>query len=1051
MHRTAQSVEEIFSAALEIDDPDARSAYLDESCADPELRRRVEQLLAMDGQASRFLEAPAALEGVPFPEGPGSLIGPYKLLEQIGEGGMGVVYMAEQTHPMRRKVALKIIKPGMDTKQVIARFEAERQALAMMDHPNISRVLDASATESGRPYFVMELVRGIPITEYCDQHRLSIAERLDLFALVCQAVQHAHQKGIIHRDIKPSNVLITLHDGVPVPKVIDFGIAKATGLSLTDKTLFTGFSQFMGTPLYMSPEQAELSGIDVDTRSDIYSLGVLLYELLAGTTPFDAETLRKAALDEVRRIIREQDPPTPSTRLSSLGDTQTTVSANRGTDPRKLNRSLRGELDWIVMKALEKDRRRRYETASAFAADVARYRNYEPVEACPPSAWYRFKKSARRHRVGLTTGALVSITLIAGTTVSLWQAIRARGAEKYAIAQRNRARNAVDEMYTQVAERWLSQQAQLEPLQREFLLKALAFYQDFAREQAANPRARQDEALAYKRVGNIQLKLENDREAEQAFRRALEILEPLATAFPNVIEYRAGLADNYHNLGSVLEATGRHALAERALRRAVKVRETLASESSKTPEYRDGLVKHYVSLGSLLLDTGRPSEGEQAARHAVRIAESLTTEFPTVPEYRVVLTGAYKLLSKPLRTMGRLAEAERVERLAIEIDEALAAQFPRDRDYRSALATSYRNRGVMPRDPSRATEARQTLNRALEIQESLAAEYPEIPEYRSRMADIYHALGDLARSAGQDSEMERTYRLALGMRRKLAAEHTDRPTYQSQLAASLNNVANVLMLRQRQTEVSLRSEHDLNNVAAVMLTTRSRNAEARKLLEEAIELHQAALETNPRNVHYRNWLRNSLANLIGVRARLGDSAAAIQAAEKCVDLGVDPAVLNEMAWLLATDPPLPDAVPALALARMATGLAPKNAGYWNTLGVACYRAGDWSAAISALEKSMELNRRAKASDSLRLANASPIAFADSLLSKGGDATDWFFMAMARWQKGEKDEARSWFAMAVAGTDKYQPKDPELRRFRGEAEALINASATMPNGTTAFAR
>ena len=288
---------------------------------------------------------------------------------------MGVVYMAEQTQPVRRKVALKVIKPGMDTRQVIARFEAERQALALMDHPNIARILDAGATESGRPYFVMELVRGIPITEYCDRNRLSIADRLDLFVLVCQAVQHAHQKGIIHRDLKPSNVLITLHDGTPVPKVIDFGIAKATGQqSLTDKTLYTGFAELIGTPMYLSPEQAELSGIDVDTRSDIYSLGVLLYELLTGTTPFDQDTLRRAALDEVRRIIREQEPPPPSTRLSSLGETQTTVSTNRQADPLKLNHLLRGELDWITMKALEKDRRRRYETAGAFAADIARYR-----------------------------------------------------------------------------------------------------------------------------------------------------------------------------------------------------------------------------------------------------------------------------------------------------------------------------------------------------------------------------------------------------------------------------------------------------------------------------------------------------------------------------------------------------------------------------------------------------------------------------------------------------------------------------------------------------
>ena len=315
---------------------------------------------------------------------------------------------------------------------MIARFEAERQALAMMDHPTSPRSTTAAPPKSGRPYFVMELVRGIPITEYCDREQLSIPERLELFVLVCRAVQHAHQKGIIHRDLKPSNILVTVIDGAPVPKVIDFGVAKATGASLTDRTIYTAFHQFVGTPLYMSPEQADLSGMDMDTRSDIYSLGVLLYELLTGTTPFDQETLRQAAFDEMRRIIREQEPPKPSTRLSSLGATRTTVSANRKADARSLDRAVRGELDWIVMKALEKDRRRRYETANDFAADVMRYLTDQPVEACPPSAWYRFRKLARRNRASLTTAVLMAAALLLGTAVSAWQAVRAGLAEQRA-------------------------------------------------------------------------------------------------------------------------------------------------------------------------------------------------------------------------------------------------------------------------------------------------------------------------------------------------------------------------------------------------------------------------------------------------------------------------------------------------------------------------------------------------------------------------------------------------------------------------------------------
>jgi serine/threonine protein kinase len=449
MKQTVPRAEEIFFAAVEIEGADARSAYLDEVCGDPELRRHVERLLALDARADSFLESPASAPtltaGPPGPpEGLGTVIGPYKLREQIGEGGMGVVFVAEQARPVRRRVALKVIKPGMDTKRVIARFEAERQALAMMDHPNIAKVHDAGTTDSGRPYFVMELVRGLPITEYCDREQLTVAARLELFVLVCRAVQHAHQKGIIHRDLKPTNILVTLHDGVPVPKVIDFGVAKATGQALTDRTVYTELAQLVGTPLYMSPEQADLSGLDIDTRSDIYSLGVLLYELLTGTTPFDSETLKKAAFDEMRRIIREQEPQKPSLRLGSLGETLTTVSGCRGADPRRLNRAVRGELDWIAMKALEKDRRRRYETANDLAADVMRYLTSNPVEACPPSASYRLRKYARRNRAALTTTAVVAAALVTGTTVSVWQAVKARKAAAEAQLRADESKEVID-------------------------------------------------------------------------------------------------------------------------------------------------------------------------------------------------------------------------------------------------------------------------------------------------------------------------------------------------------------------------------------------------------------------------------------------------------------------------------------------------------------------------------------------------------------------------------------------------------------------------------
>ncbi len=421
----------VFLDAVEIDDPIERRAHLDRACAgDPGLREVVERLLAAHEKDGPFLDRPAQelLETVDrrdLSERAGKVIGPYKLMEQIGEGGFGLVFVAEQLQPVRRKVALKVIKPGMDTREVIARFEAERQALALMDHPNIAKVLDAGTTESGLPYFVMELVKGIPVTDYCDHAQLTPRERLELFLPICQAVQHAHQKGVIHRDLKPSNVLVTLHDGNPVVKVIDFGVAKAIGQHLTEKTIYTRFAQMIGTPLYMSPEQAEMSGLDIDTRSDIYSLGVLLYELLTGTTPFDRQRFGRAAFDEIRRIIREEEPPRPSTRLTSLSQTLPSVSAKRKTETKKLSALVKGDLDWIVMKALEKDRSRRYETASAFAADVRRFLTEEPVEARPPSASYYFRKLARRNKAALTTAALVAGVLVLGTAIATWQAVRA--------------------------------------------------------------------------------------------------------------------------------------------------------------------------------------------------------------------------------------------------------------------------------------------------------------------------------------------------------------------------------------------------------------------------------------------------------------------------------------------------------------------------------------------------------------------------------------------------------------------------------------------------
>ncbi|HUJ42746.1 MAG TPA: protein kinase [Opitutaceae bacterium] len=665
MNQDPRRDEELFEAALALPAAE-RPRYLERACGgDAGLLRRVEALLRVQEEAGGFLETPAlakisavargASQDSRPSESPGDRIGRYKLLQKIGEGGCGVVFMAEQEEPIRRRVAIKVIKLGMDTKEVIARFEAERQALALMDHPNIARVLDAGATDIGRPYFVMELVRGVKITDYCDQQNFATAERLKLFVQVCHAIQHAHQKGVIHRDIKPSNILVTLQDGEPVPKVIDFGIAKATQGRLTDQTLFTAFEQFIGTPAYMSPEQAQLSSQDVDTRSDIYSLGVLLYELLTGQTPFDAKSLLQAGLDEIRRVIREVEPAKPSTRLRTLeADALTSTAQHRATEPPRLLYLVRGDLDWIVMRCLEKSRARRYETASSLAQDLERHLHNEPVVARPPSTAYICRKFLRRHRFAVGAGVAVVVALLAGLAASTLQAVRATHAEKLADTRLQSElairREAEDQRQLAVG-RLVAEQAARQETERQ---KTLAEQErDRAQRAEELAAARLQAELAARREAEQQTKLadqqralaEQERSRAQDAEKAAQIEAARSAEAARLMQNMLKGAGPYVVLVSdakllhrILDHTAQGLLAE--------------PEGAARSELRDALTAVYYDLGDYATSTALA--GKWAGQDHPPLALALDQ------------------LGLSLMRHARLADAEAVLREAVAVDRLVS-------------------------------------------------------------------------------------------------------------------------------------------------------------------------------------------------------------------------------------------------------------------------------------------------------------------------------------------------------------------------------------------